>query len=157
MTRFSSGSAIHSYSGSVIKRYSLKEISMNKIMATAALLVATSTALAAPGWRDDSSHGRGMQRGYVSAPAYGASRYGHRDGHYVAPGYYGRAWHRGERFVPHGGRVEVLHGYGLGSGYGGARLYAPPRGAQWVRVNNDALLTAIATGVVLDVVYNLSF
>jgi hypothetical protein len=28
---------------------------------------------------------------------------------------------------------------------------------QWVRVNNDALLTAIATGMVLDVVYNLNF
>src|SRR5450631_3187391 len=100
MAVFSSGSAIHSYSGSVIKRYSLKEISMNRIMATAALLVATSTALAAPGWRDDSSHGREMQRGHVSAPAHGASRYGH----YVAPPrvYDGRTWHRGERFVLHG-------------------------------------------------------
>lgn len=127
---------------------------MNRIMATAALLVATSTALAAPGWHD-SSHGRGMQRSHVSAPTYGAGRYGH----YVAPvrGYYGHAWHRGERFVPYGGRVEVLRGYGHYYGHGGARLYVPPRGAQWVRVNNDALLTAVATGLVLDVVYNLNF
>jgi Ni/Co efflux regulator RcnB len=118
---------------------------MNKIMVTAALLVATSTAMAAPGWQSDSRHYRGMDRGHYSHP--------------VAPprGYYGRVWHRGERFVPYGGRVEVLRGYGRGHDYRGVRLYVPPRGAQWVRVNNDALLTAIATGLVLDVVYNMNF
>jgi len=34
-------------------------------------------------------------------------------------------------------------------------LYAPPYGYQWVRVGNDVLLTALATGVVLDVLYNI--
>ena len=35
------------------------------------------------------------------------------------------------------------------------RLYAPPYGYHWVRVGNDVLLTALATGVVLDVLYNI--
>ena len=118
---------------------------MNKIMATAALLLATSTSMAAPGWHGDSRNYRGMDRSHYSHPA--------------APprGYYGHVWHRGERFVGRGSRVEVLRGYGRGHAYHGVRLYVPPRGAQWVRVNNDALLTAIATGMVLDVVYNLNF
>ncbi len=33
----------------------------------------------------------------------------------------------------------------------------PPRGCGWVRVNNDVLLNALATGVVLDVVRNLYY
>jgi Ni/Co efflux regulator RcnB len=40
------------------------------------------------------------------------------------------------------------------SDYHGCHLRAPPHGAYWVRVNNDVLLTAIATGIVLDVIYN---
>jgi Ni/Co efflux regulator RcnB len=38
--------------------------------------------------------------------------------------------------------------------YYGYRLHAPPRGYHWVRVNQDVVLAAIATGVVLDVLYN---
>jgi Ni/Co efflux regulator RcnB len=33
-------------------------------------------------------------------------------------------------------------------------LYAPPRGYRWVRVDGNAVLTAIATGIVLDAVYH---
>jgi|SRR5664279_2436482 len=125
---------------------------MNKIMATAAILVAATsgmtTAMAAPGW-SDSPRGHEIQGAYVAGRIHGADRYRHYG--------YGRTWHRGERFAPYDGRVEVLRGYGYGHGFGAGRLYVPPRGAQWVRVNDDALLTAIATGVVLDVVYNLQF
>ena len=35
------------------------------------------------------------------------------------------------------------------------QLYAPPYGYHWVRVGNDVLLTALATGVVLDVLYDI--
>jgi Ni/Co efflux regulator RcnB len=31
---------------------------------------------------------------------------------------------------------------------------APPRGYHWVRVNNDVVLAAVATGVVLDILFN---
>jgi Ni/Co efflux regulator RcnB len=34
-------------------------------------------------------------------------------------------------------------------------LSEPPYGCRWVRVNNDVVLAAIATGVVLDVAYNV--
>ena len=36
-----------------------------------------------------------------------------------------------------------------------ANRYQPPRGYQYVRVNNDVVLTAIATGVVASVIYQL--
>ena len=39
--------------------------------------------------------------------------------------------------------------------YAPYRLYAPPYGYHWVRVGNDVILTAIATGIVLDVIYNI--
>ena len=35
------------------------------------------------------------------------------------------------------------------------RLYSPPRGYHWVRVGSDVVLTAIATGIVLDVLYDI--
>ncbi len=34
------------------------------------------------------------------------------------------------------------------------QLRSPPRGYHWVRVDHDAVLAAIATGIVLDVVLN---
>ncbi|HEY4644910.1 MAG TPA: RcnB family protein [Steroidobacteraceae bacterium] len=38
--------------------------------------------------------------------------------------------------------------------YRECHLRPPPRGAHWVRVNGDVVLAAIATGIVLDVLYN---
>jgi Ni/Co efflux regulator RcnB len=35
--------------------------------------------------------------------------------------------------------------------YGYYRLRPPPRGYHWVRADNDYLLVAIATGVILDI------
>ena len=69
---------------------------------------------------------------------------------YQAPrGYQARQWHRGDK-LPSSYRgqryvVDYRH-YGLG---------APPRGYQYVRVNNDVVLTAVATGVVASVIYQL--
>jgi Ni/Co efflux regulator RcnB len=70
---------------------------------------------------------------------------------YVAPrGYYSRSWHRGDRLPPayYSSRYIVRD-------YGSYRLQTPPRGHHWVRVNNDVLLTAIATGAVVGVVSGL--
>ena len=58
-------------------------------------------------------------------------------------------WRRGEK-LPSSYRsksyvVDYRH-YGLS---------APPRGYQYVRVNNDVVLTAVATGVVASVIYQL--
>jgi len=38
--------------------------------------------------------------------------------------------------------------------YRGCGLYAPPYGYRWVRVDSDAILAAVATGIVLDAVYH---
>jgi Ni/Co efflux regulator RcnB len=34
-------------------------------------------------------------------------------------------------------------------------LRAPPRGYHWVRVNGDAVLAAVATGIVLESVFHV--
>jgi Ni/Co efflux regulator RcnB len=41
--------------------------------------------------------------------------------------------------------------------YGRYGLYAPPRGCHWVRVGNDVLLTAVTTGVVVNIVSDLFY
>ena len=81
------------------------------------------------------------------------ARYRYNFGRDHAPhGYYHRMWHRGDR-LPRAwyGRSYVVYDYRP------YRLYSPPYGYHWVRVGNDVLLTAIATGVVLDVLYDIWF
>lgn len=74
----------------------------------------------------------------------------YRGGYYQAPrGYQARHWNRGDRLPSaYRGRGYVMdhRAYGLG---------APPRGYQYVRVGNDAVLTAVATGIIASVVLQL--
>ena len=70
---------------------------------------------------------------------------------YQAPrGYSHHYWRAGER-LPAGyrGSRYVVHDYRT------YRLRTPPRNHQWVRVDHDVVLTAVATGVVAAVVYNI--
>lgn len=65
-------------------------------------------------------------------------------GRYQAPrGYQHRSWRYGDR-LPSGYYTSryAIRDYGR---YG---LYTPPRGYQWTRVGNDAVLVAIASGIV---------
>ncbi len=70
---------------------------------------------------------------------------------YHAPrGYAYHSWRAGQR-LPSGYRnsryvVEDYRTY---------RLYNPPRGHQWVRVDHDVVLMAVATGIVAAVVYGI--
>ena len=64
-------------------------------------------------------------------------------------GYRDYRWRRGERLP----RAYYARPYVLGN-YGHYRLQRPPRGYDWVRVNHDVVLTALATGLVLDVMYD---
>lgn len=65
------------------------------------------------------------------------------------PAYVVRSWRRGDRLpAAYGSRGYVVN-------YPRYRLYAPPRGAQWVRVNDDLILAVLATGLVLDVIHDL--
>jgi Ni/Co efflux regulator RcnB len=79
------------------------------------------------------------------------ARYRYDFGFYHPPrGYYSRAWQRGDRLPSaYYGRSYVVYDW---QPY---RLYEPPYGYNWVRVGNDVVLTAIATGVVLDVLYDI--
>jgi Ni/Co efflux regulator RcnB len=64
-------------------------------------------------------------------------------------GYQARQWHRGDKLpANYRGRAYVVD-------YRHYGLSAPPRGYQYVRVNNDVVLTAVATGVVASVIYQL--
>lgn len=93
------------------------------------------------GWGNNNRNGRD----------YAQQRY--RGGWYQAPrGYAYQQWRRGDRLPSaYYARPYVVYDYNRYA------LYSPPRGYQWVRYNNDVLLTAIATGVVLDVLYNLYY
>lgn len=107
-------------------------------------------------WRDDR---RDDWRDYRRGDRRFDDRYWHDRGHhygrirageYRRPwGYRAHYWRRGERLP----RAYYARPY-IVNNYRDCRLHAPPRGAHWVRVNNDAVLAAIATGLVLDVVSN---
>jgi Ni/Co efflux regulator RcnB len=96
---------------------------------------------------------------YVSPPrhVYSEPHYSHRWengrwhwGTYYRPhGYAPRYWRRGDRLpvAYYGPRYVIGNYYDCG-------LRAPPYGYHWVRVDHDVVLAAIATGVVLDVIYN---
>jgi Ni/Co efflux regulator RcnB len=96
---------------------------------------------------------------YVSPPRYSYSppHHSHRWengrwhwGSYYRPyGYAPRYWRRGDRLpvAYYGPRYVIGNYYDCG-------LRAPPYGYHWVRIDHDVVLAAIATGVVLDVIYN---
>ena len=72
-------------------------------------------------------------------------------GEYRRPhGYYVHHWRRGDR-LPIGFRAPVY----VVPDVAVYHLRAPPRGYYWVRVDNNAVLAAVATGVVVDVAVNL--
>jgi len=79
------------------------------------------------------------------------ARYRFQFGSYRAPyGYHNQVWHRGDHLP----RSYYSSSY-IVYDWQPYRLYAPPYGYHWVRVGNDVLLTALATGVVLDVLYDI--
>jgi Ni/Co efflux regulator RcnB len=74
----------------------------------------------------------------------------HDDGYFRHGDHFGHVWYRGERLSPaYYAPAYVVRDY---SAY---QLREPPYGCRWVRVDNNVVLAAISTGVVLDVVYNV--
>ena len=61
--------------------------------------------------------------------------------------YRAHSWRRGERLPSDYRRVEVRE-------WRAYHLAAPPRGYHYVRVGNDVVLTAIATGIISAVIAN---
>jgi Ni/Co efflux regulator RcnB len=69
---------------------------------------------------------------------------------YKAPkGYKAHRWGRGERLP------QAYRGRGYVVDHRRYGLAAPPRGYEYVRVDNDVILTAVATGVIASVVAGL--
>jgi Ni/Co efflux regulator RcnB len=80
---------------------------------------------------------------------YDGRRY--RGAYYVRPsGYHYRSWHYGDH-LPRGyySRRYIVNDYHA------FRLRPPPRGYHWVRVDNDVVLAAIASGIVVSAVYGI--
>lgn len=93
---------------------------------------------------------------YVFRPAPPPPHYAYRPvppryGTYYPPrDYYVHTWRRGDRLPP----AFYARPY-LIEDYRGCGLREPPRGYHWVRVEDDAVLAAVATGVVLETVFHL--
>ncbi|MEJ1961898.1 MAG: RcnB family protein [Gammaproteobacteria bacterium] len=110
---------------------------------------------------DDQHDSRGDHRddhGNDGRGAPGMHRDDHNDrdnnhgryGAYQHPkGYKDHRWARGERLP----KAYYAKSYVVVN-YQARGWRQPPRGYHWVRVNDDVVLAAIATGVVLDVLFN---
>lgn len=108
--------------------------------------------------REDRRDYRQDRREYRQEARQDARRYRRAErryqaGRYTAPrGYAYRQWSYGQR-LPAGyydGRYQIRD-------YGRYGLYAPPRGYVWTRVGDDAILTAVAGGVIGAVVASLFY
>lgn len=131
------------------------------ISAVAALAIGAgtmSTAFAAPpnqyqksyDRRDNDRHDRNdFKRGSYEVNGH---RYERASGpSWKAPrGYQARSWQRGQRLPTDYRKVVVRDSRNY-------HLNAPPRGYEYVRVGNDVILTAVATGIISAVIANAFF
>jgi Ni/Co efflux regulator RcnB len=100
--------------------------------------------------RHDEHHDRREER---RPEMRGGEMHGHDfdSGRYRRPhGYYVRHWRRGDRLPPAWRDAAYVV-----PDWRYYRLRPPPPGYYWVRVNDNAVLAAIGTGIVLDIAYNV--
>lgn len=116
--------------------------------------------------RDDRRHDRDRRRHDDDRHRWDrrdAYRAGYRDGRvdqrrydrgrYIPPrGYHYRHWRHGD-YLP---RAYYSHSYVVHD-YHSYHLSRPPRGHHWVRVNDDVVLAAVASGLVVSVVSGLFY
>lgn len=139
------------------------------LVAALAATLMTGSVLAEAGDRDrgrysrndrswDRDHGRHHDRGHHRHRHVRYDVHVHHHGRYHAgpyhrpPGFQRHAWRPGARLPAayYAPRYVVRD-------YRAYRLYAPPQGYHWVRVDRDVVLAAIATGAVLAVVNDLFY
>ena len=125
---------------------------MKKLIIAAMALSVLATAGAAsaqPGRRDD--HQQAQRHDDRGPPGYerrADQRF--KNSAYRGPkGYHGQRFHRGERLSP------AYRSAAYRVDYRRYNLAPPPRGYEYVRVNNDVVLTAVATGVITAVLMDL--
>jgi Ni/Co efflux regulator RcnB len=81
-----------------------------------------------------------------AAPQRHDDRGWHKPAPRPAPRAQWRKWNKGQRFDHrYAQNYRVVNNW---QQYRGRRLYAPPRGYHWVRSGNDAVLVAIAGGLI---------
>jgi Ni/Co efflux regulator RcnB len=98
--------------------------------------------------RDDDRRGQNWSRSDNRYEQRASRSY--RAGRYQAPrGYQTRQWRRGDRMP------SAYRGNGYVVDHRRYGLNAPPRGYQYVRSGNDAVLAAVATGVIASVIVSL--
>jgi Ni/Co efflux regulator RcnB len=120
-------------------------------------LALSSTAMADPGGRGHNHHRESYRafhdgrHDFRAAPHRRVHRDSVRYGVYHRPhGYYAHRWVRGERLpVGYYARPYLITDYFVWG------LRVPPRGYHWVRVDGDAVLAAVTTGIVLDTVFHV--
>ena len=79
-------------------------------------------------------------------PQWQGQRYRAPNPYFRPHGYQVRSWHGGDRLPPaYRGRQYYVD-------YRHYHLNPPPRGYRWVRVDNDIVLAAITTGLIMSVV-----
>lgn len=98
------------------------------------------------GWDRRDAYRAGYRQGRADQRRYDRGRY-------IAPrGYYVRSWRHGDHLPrSYYERRYIVHDYHV------YHLSPPPRGHHWVRVNNDVVLAAVASGLVVSVVNGLFY
>jgi len=119
---------------------------VSRLLIATALLATGGLVMAQPA-HDHGRHGPHQQHNNHRNDRHGYDHHDHRRPvvviHHDRRPPPRRHWQRGHRYA---GPVYVVHDYGH------YHLRQPPRGYHWVRAdNNDYLLVAIATGIILDV------
>jgi Ni/Co efflux regulator RcnB len=147
---------------------------MKKIMIVSALII-TMTGISAAQADDHWGHGggdqrggQGDQRGWQGQDHRDGGRSEWRDNRGGNPQWQGQRFRApGQYYRPHGYQVRRWQGGDrLPYAYRGRQYYVdyhqynlnpPPYGYRWVRVDNDVVLAAITTGVILSVVQGLYY
>ncbi len=99
--------------------------------------------------RDDGGNQWGMPKDRGDQHSDRDKNHGHYGVYHRPKGYQDHRWARGERLP----KAYYAQTYVVVN-YQERGWRQPPRGYHWVRVNDDVVLAAIETGVVLDVVFN---
>jgi Ni/Co efflux regulator RcnB len=120
------------------------------------VLATAGVASAQPGRRDDHNPSQMQRRDDHNGPGNGNGFERRADKRFKAPAaYHGPKGYKGQRFHRGDKLSAAYRGPAYRVDYRRYNLAPPPRGYEYVRVNNDVVLTAIATGVITLVLMDL--
>lgn len=127
---------------------------IHRLLIALTLLGSTGLAFADQGPRDHDRHSQDHGDHHVSRDRHDNRHHDYRHDDYRRHGDYHHDYRHTRRAYRHA-RWERGHRYHgpdhVVRDYRHYRLRPPPRGYHWVRANNDYLLVAVATGVIMDI------